>query len=59
MKKILSITAMVLAGISVAALVERIDGARRDTNLSSALRIHLVTRLMEGGALRGSAAEQD
>ncbi|MCA3631881.1 MAG: ribbon-helix-helix domain-containing protein [Methylobacterium sp.] len=47
------------AGISVAALVERIDGARRDTNLSSALRIHLVTRLMEGGALRGSAAEQD
>lgn len=48
------------AGLSVAGLVESIDSTRRDTNLSSAIRIHLVTRLMTGGAsLRGSSAEPD
>ncbi len=48
------------ADLSVAALVETIDRTRRDTNLSSAIRIHLVTRLMEGGAqITGSAAAED
>ncbi|MCU0820215.1 MAG: ribbon-helix-helix domain-containing protein [Beijerinckiaceae bacterium] len=47
-------------GLSIAALVESIDRARRDTNLSSAIRIHLVTGLMQAGAsITGSAAEED
>jgi predicted DNA-binding ribbon-helix-helix protein len=46
--------------VSVAALVESIDRARRGTNLSSAIRIHLVTRLMEKGArITEPIAEQD
>ena len=48
------------AGLSVAALVESIDRTRRATNLSSAIRIHLVTRLMQSGAsIMGSAADRD
>lgn len=48
------------AGLSVAALVETIDRTRRDTNLSSAIRIHLVTRLMEAGAaVTGSELARD
>lgn len=46
-------------GLSVAAFVEMIDRARRDTNLSSAIRIHLVTALMAQGTITGSAAEPD
>jgi predicted DNA-binding ribbon-helix-helix protein len=34
-------------GISIAALVERIDSARRGANLSSAIRVHLLSGLME------------
>ncbi len=48
------------AGLSIAALVESIDRTRRDTNLSSAIRIHLVTRLMErGAAITEPAAGED
>lgn len=48
------------SGLSVAALVESIDRTRRDTNLSSAIRIHLVTRLMAGGsALKAGGTEED
>lgn len=46
-------------GQSVAALVETIDRARRDTNLSSAIRIHLVTGLMAQGSVTARAAEPD
>lgn len=46
-------------GLSVAAIVETIDRARRDTNLSSAIRIHLVTGLMAKGTITGPAAEPD
>lgn len=34
-------------GLSIPALVEQIDRARRGTNLSSAIRVHLITALME------------
>lgn len=44
-------------GKSLAALVEAVDGARSGTNLSSAIRVHLLSRLLEagGGRLNGSA----
>jgi predicted DNA-binding ribbon-helix-helix protein len=43
-------------GLSIPALVERIDRARRGTNLSSAIRVHLISALMErrGTALSDS-----
>lgn len=44
-------------GLSIAAYVGRIDGERRDTNLSSAIRIHLIETLMaERGAMRAHEA---
>ncbi|MBN8534266.1 MAG: ribbon-helix-helix domain-containing protein [Rhizobiales bacterium] len=42
-------------GLSIPALVERIDSARQGTNLSSAIRVHLLTTLIE----RGGAALND
>lgn len=33
-------------GLSVAALISRIDGGRRTGNLSSAIRVHLIEGLM-------------
>lgn len=37
--------------LSVPALVERIDRARRGANLSSAIRVHLLSSLMERGGV--------
>lgn len=39
--------------ISVAALVARIDDARRHTNLSSAIRLHVLDDVMSGGKPSG------
>ena len=45
------------ARLSVAALVERIDRERRGSNLSSAIRVHLIEALMaRGAAIAGTAA---
>lgn len=41
--------------LSIPALVERIDSARQGANLSSAIRVHLLTTLIE----RGGAALND
>lgn len=38
-------------GRSLSALVEEIDRDRREGNLSSAIRVHLLEWLMEGGIL--------
>ncbi|MFY8113967.1 MAG: ribbon-helix-helix domain-containing protein [Rhabdaerophilum sp.] len=42
-------------GRSLSALVEEIDRDRRDGNLSSAIRVHLLEWLMTGGILAGKA----
>lgn len=46
------------AGLSIPAWVEQIDRARRGTNLSSAIRVHLLTTLMtRGGATLSDSRE--
>lgn len=42
-------------GKSVAAVVEEIDRARRGTNLSSAIRLHILEALMRGPDQPGEA----
>ncbi len=46
-------------GQSLTALVEQIDRERRDGNLSSAIRVHLLEWLIAGGALTGKTASRD
>jgi predicted DNA-binding ribbon-helix-helix protein len=38
--------------LSIPALVERIDRARQGTNLSSAIRVHLLSTLIERGGAK-------
>jgi len=38
-------------GVSTSALIARIDGSRKGTNLSSAIRIHLIEWLMAEGQI--------
>lgn len=46
------------AGLSIPAWVEQIDRARHGTNLSSAIRVHLLTTLMtRGGATLSDSRE--
>ncbi|MGL5445747.1 MAG: ribbon-helix-helix domain-containing protein [Rhabdaerophilum sp.] len=45
-------------GLSIPALVERIDRARSGTNLSSAIRVHLLSNLMESSGVRLTVAQE-
>lgn len=45
--------------LPLATLVEAIDRERHDTNLSSAIRVHLVEWLMVRGAMVSSRVDED